>query len=559
MKAPAGTAFGLKMAAAVALLAALSYLVFPGHTYLRQDSQIYVPILEHLWDPGALAQDPVAVRHHVTFTVWDELALAGRWISGLDFEQVLAAEHLFHRALGILGVFLIASAAGLSTRPALLVAGVYALGAQILGPAVLTVEYEPKPRASAVPLILLAVGCAAHGRYLASGAFGSLAFLYHPPTVYPFWLVFFAMDLWPTRPDVMKKRIYGLAPLALAAVALFVLSRLQFGVAESHPPLGRIDPDLEQLQRMRASYSWASAWVGDWIGHYLFVWAVSIAAFLRLRKQMPAGLQFFAAGLPLIGMLSMPASYLLLDRWKWALMPKFQPMRALLFVTAFAIVLAITAALKAASLRRLPEALLWGMFAFAAVIQPRVSMLLLPDLNDPLTRRRFALALVLAALAAAAAWLDERRPALSWPAWSAALVLPFFLLPYHAKVVAAEPSIETPELRELCAWARSQTPRDAVFLFPDAGRGPHPGVFRSRALRAIYVDWKSGGQVNMVKEFAHEWWRRWQDTVAPGFKTEHLPRYKERGIRYVVVGPENKVKDRRPVFENRQFVVYDLG
>ena len=51
-------------------------------------------------------------------------------------------------------------------------------------------EFEPTPRAFAVPLLVLATGLAAHRRYLGAGIAGAAAFLIHPPTVYPFWAVY---------------------------------------------------------------------------------------------------------------------------------------------------------------------------------------------------------------------------------------------------------------------------------------------------------------------------------------------------------------------------------
>src|SRR5262249_28228543 len=56
-------------AAAIAVLALLSFYQFPGHTWLQQDSQIYVPILEHLRDPSVLGNDILVERPHVTFTL----------------------------------------------------------------------------------------------------------------------------------------------------------------------------------------------------------------------------------------------------------------------------------------------------------------------------------------------------------------------------------------------------------------------------------------------------------------------------------------------------------
>ncbi len=548
----------LGVAAGVALLTALSYLVFPGHTYLQQDSQIYVAILEHLWDPSVLAADPVATHHHVTFTLYDELVLGLRRLTGFGLEPLLAADHLATRAAGILGVYLLGASLGLSRRLALAVAAVYALGANVPGPEVLTIEYEPKPRASAAPLVLLAAGLIARRRYLAGGVAGSVAFLYHPPTVYPFWLVYFAMELWPARPEEMKRRIAGIVPLAPAIVLLMIASRYQAGGPEPQSFFGTIDPELEQLQKMRAAYAWVSLWPAARLGHYLVLWAITLAAFLRLRAAMPPGLRFFAVGLPVAGMMSLPATYLLLDRCKWVLMPKAQPARAVLFVTVMAVILPAAACCRAGLRRRFGEAFGWGALAFLPVLAPNVFAFLPPAVGDPVTVRRLALLVGLGALKAAAAWAATWRNKAGWPVWSAALLGPFFLIPWAGQVVNYR-EVETPELAELARWARQSTPRDAVFLFADAGRSQEPGIFRARALRAVYVDWKGGGQVNMVKAFGHEWWKRWQETMAPPFEPGRLGLLARLGIDYVVLQPANRLPGKTPAFENARFLAYRLA
>src|SRR3989442_4615019 len=96
----------LVVAAAIAALTLLSYSQFPGHTYLQADTQIYIPMLEHLWDPGALAKDPLAQKPHVSFTLYDEAAAVLRKITGLPFSRVLAGEQIVFRALGIWGLYL---------------------------------------------------------------------------------------------------------------------------------------------------------------------------------------------------------------------------------------------------------------------------------------------------------------------------------------------------------------------------------------------------------------------------------------------------------------------
>src|SRR6185369_12523123 len=113
------------------------------------------------------------------------------------------------------------------------------------------------------------------------------------------------------------------------------------------------------------------------------------------------------------------------------------------------------------------------------------------------------------------------------------------------------PALHTAELRQLAVWARSSTPADSVFLFPGAGRALQPGVFRSEALRAVYVDWKGGGQVNYLSAFGEQWWFRWQQAAGP----IDLPKYNGLGITHIVLESPNRLP-RPALFENSRYFVY---
>src|SRR5204863_8993839 len=90
--------------------------------------------------------------------------------------------------------------------------------------------------------------------------------------------------------------------------------------------------------------------------------------------------------------------------------------------------------------------------------------------------------------------------------WARAVaVAAFFATPLLGGVVYY-PQLHTPALAGLSAWARANTRRDAVFVFPGFNRDLAPGIFRSEALRAVYVDWKGGGQVNYLKDLGEQWW-----------------------------------------------------
>jgi hypothetical protein len=525
------------VSAAIAALALLSFYQFPGHTWLQQDSQIYVPILEHLRDPTVLANDILVERPHVTFTLYDEIALSLRRLTGLPFHYILGAEQLVTRGLGIWGCYLLATAAGLDAVAALVVAAIFSLGAMIVGPQVMIFELEPTPRAFALPLLVLATGFAAHRRFFAAGIAASAAFLIHPPTVYPFWIVYAAYAgrvLWRKR-DLGDPALKGFLPLLAAALILFVAARWQSGQGEAQVFFTRVTPLMEKLQRMRTAYVWVSMWWKDWLTHYLLLCGLTLAAFLRLRQRMTPELRFWLAGLVTIGILSMPLSCLLLEYWKWALMPQLQLVRALLFVTFGAIFSAACAGCVAAEARHYLEAFAW--FAAAWLIPVNTDVISLPGW------RRATVVLLLAAIAAVTSRLG--RLAVSMAA--------FLLIPTIGGVVTYA-NLHRPALKQLSDWARISTRSDSVFLFPNFGKDLSPGIFRSEALRAVYVDWKGGGQVNYLKELGEQWWSRWQIANARLSPTE----YAKLGIDYLVVRPGSSEPGMKPVFGNSQFVVYRL-
>jgi len=515
---PLGVAFALAL---------LTYFQFPGHTWLQQDSQLYVPILEHQRDAAVLRNDPVAEKPHTAYTLYDETALALRRVTGLDFHQVLPGEQIVARALGIWGIYLMATAAGLGVGPAWLVAMAVSLGAVITGPAVLTFEYEPTPRALAVPLVMCAIGLAAHRRLNAAAIAGACAFLLHPPAALPFWAVFTVVcSRW-------GRRFACLLPL-LAAIAILLLTA--HGSGQSL--FGHLTPLDEQLQRLRTAYVWISTWQARVLWHYAMVAAILLAAWMRVRRALPAGLSLFLIGMPAIGLLAMPLSWLLLEHWKWRLAPELQPLRWLLFPTLAMQVLTGIAGVRAALERRFAEAFAWFVPAFVLPLQP--------VLTEGFTGRHWAVVLGMAALATAAVAL-KMAPVAGLAA--------FFAVPVLGGVVCY-PHLHTPELAALSQWARAATPPDAVFLFPDAGRSLEPGIFRSEALRAVYVDWKSGGQMIYLRGFGPDWWMRWEQTMDGGFRPAAMARYGGLGIRYVVVEPGHRLES-AAAFENRRFVVYE--
>ena len=176
-----------------------------------------------------------------------------RAATGLGFREVLELEQVAARALGIWGLYLMATALGLPFGARrMLVASICALGASIAGPQVLTFEYEPTPRGFR--------RSAAHVRRGPGGAPAALGARASPPALrVPLSPAHRAAVLaaaawrwlwWPGRAATRRQRLCALAPLAAAALVLLVASRLQAG---RRP--GAVGPS----QRQRRSSCSASA------------------------------------------------------------------------------------------------------------------------------------------------------------------------------------------------------------------------------------------------------------------------------------------------------------
>ena len=369
-------------------------------------------------------------------------------------------------------------------------------------------------------------------RYLAAGTVAAAAFLYHPPTALGFWGVYLIFAAWPH--PARRERLKAFIPFAVAVAVLSAAASLQAASGDEQRVFERLDSAQQFLQRMRTSYVWVSTWPPATVAHHLLVMAVMLAAFWRLRQAVAMELRVLMLGLAALGLLTMPISWLLLEQWHWGLVPQVQPMRGLLFLTLGMQFLTAAAGARAVAARRPAEAAAWLGCAYLLPLQPL--------LTGPIVWSRFGLALALAALTALAG--------IRWAPVVA--VAAFFAIPMLGGVVNY-PSLHTPDLAQLSAWARANTDRDAVFVFPGAGRSLAPGIFRSDAQRAVYVDWKGGGQVNYLKDLGEQWWFRWRQVRT--FQPADLPQYTASGITYVVL--EHPLP-RPPQFQNATYLVYQL-
>jgi len=160
------------------------------------------------------------------------------------------------------------------------------------------------------------------------------------------------------------------------------------------------------------------------------------------------------------------------------------------------------------------------------------------------------------ALSAGLGALSARRvpPKLAYSFLLILTALFFVALPHVFRKPTGTP--DRSEIRDLADWAKSAIPVDAVFLFPDAGRDKSPGVFRFFASRAVFVDWKSGGQINFSRSFAMEWGKRWENTMERPLSQIGIQELEGKGINYVVTQKPHSIPHLKLVHETQTFYVY---
>jgi hypothetical protein len=521
----------------VVLLTGLGY-VFPGHTYLQQDTQIYVPMMERIYNPVLFLNDPMITRPYLALTAYDEIAIALRNYAGLNFERGLKLQQLVFRACAAAALLLIALRLGLGLPGAFFIAGAVILNAVGFGG---VTELEPVARSFALALLLLAVGLATGERYLAAGTAAASGFLIHPTTMAPFYgVAAFVVLRRAARPIL-------LAPLLPAVVVFFLLMHFQTGGTEPIDFFRRLDPFQEALQRKFMLFNFVSEWTRKMVGDCLLQGALVGAGFWRLRDRLQPPLREWLWGFAAIAVLSIPFSWIVLDQLHWAMAAPWEPTRALLYITLLAILLSAACGIVAAQKKRWWEAPVWFTVALALPVKDSLATWFVDA-------RLIVLVLALAGACTVLGWFAGRTRGLSLVA---AGILPFIAFPMSG-LVAPPPPVDPPELRQLAAWAKTTTDESAVFLFADEGSNGGTGPFRAQALRSIYVDYEGRALVNYFPAFTAEWARRWRDVreghwlVGP----QDFQELSEKGIDFVVLQKKHALPTKQPEFSNSHYVVY---
>jgi hypothetical protein len=586
------------------LIVLLSVWCYPGASVCEEDTQIYLPLLLRAQDTSLLKNDLITQHPHTAFTLFDELVLFLSTFFGWSLPAALTALLLASRCLLFASFFLLFRVFGCVREVALALAGLMMLGGVIPGAQILIVEYEPVPRGLAFSLTLAGLALVTRRRVLGGTFLGCLGFLLHPTTTLPFWLGWLTV-LRSAKREFSSNQRLGAAVLPTTAALLLTIVALGSSPGEqSRYFLSFIDKPWEVLLKSRTPYVFVSEW--NRCDFYLLSMAGLVLWFAWRRCQPVESqlLRSFVLVTVLWGSIMVPVSWVLLDQFKLAILPQLQPARALIFMVAFTAVFSWVATWKGLvadplklenhlwmisslffALDRTLLLLLWPLLSLEILKHSLLEKASSPDWRrwiqgSSLLAQLLFVALIAAtkpcnlelfswttaqemsfvlALSLALGVLLARRsvsPGWAYPSLLILIVLLFVALPHVFKKPAG--ARDRSEIRELADWAKSATPVDAVFLLPDAGRDKATGVFRFYAGRAVFVDWKSGGQVNFSRSFAIEWGRRWDDTMERPLSLAKVRELAENGVDYLVTEKPHSIPSLELAYETRTFYVYRL-
>jgi hypothetical protein len=346
-------------------IAWVEFEVFPGHTYLASSSQLYVPMLRHLDTPGYLSRDLVATHPNLTYTVYDEVTLFLHGALQMDFHAALVAQQAACRVAALLGVFLLARAAGLKPWLALVTAALINVGTFLPGPEVWLIDREPVPRAFAFGLVLLGMGNLAREKPLLTALFGGLALLYDPAISSPFWitvLLAFLVD------KQMRRLVKPMLPILLVFILMLAnLAQLQQGTPDSQAFFSRFSGDVDRLEKLRTPEIWLGLWPRGAIYLYLAVFVISVWATTRIWPLLNRQLRWICVVIPAMSLAALPSSDLLLQHYRWSAILRLQPAQALVYLFILAWLVCAVAAARAIKQRALQEALIWSALCASAL------------------------------------------------------------------------------------------------------------------------------------------------------------------------------------------------
>ena len=481
----------LLILAGIAVVTWFEFEFFPGHGYLRSETQVYVPILERLASPGLLSRDLVATHPLFTYTIYDEVTLFLHEVLRLKIETALLAQQIVFRAAGTMGIFLLALSGGMSDLRALLTSAIINLGGFLPGPELHLIDPEPTTRAFAFGLLLLCIGFFAREKPLLAGFAGGLAFVYDARAAAPFWialLIMFACD-----PKLRRLARPSLTILAVFILLLANMAQLQPGARDPRGLFDKVAAPITRIQQYRTPSVWVSSWVARDLWIYLALLLVALWVTRQVWPSLNRQARWLLILLPILGLLSVPLSYVLLERARWFLVPQIQPAQTLSLLVVCTSVVCAIAGMRATSVGRWRTAL------------PYLGLILLIPATN----------------------LYRRAPA---------------------------PALDDVQLAN---WAEANTWGGSMFLFPDAGKDLYPGAFRARSRRAVWVDWETGTQADYFDTFADEWSRRWQDTMEGDYSEKRLQRLLFLPIDYFVLKRAHKLAGIKPVFGTDALLVYD--
>ncbi|MBI4422263.1 MAG: hypothetical protein HY554_00960 [Elusimicrobia bacterium] len=505
--APTDASARWRQAAALGCFTALSLLCLHPYHFGIGDQELTLPIVKAYLDPGLYPGDYLLeVRHRYFTFLWRGLAAAAR-LSGLGLPELFFGAYLLCLVASLRALQAIFDALFGDFDATCLALALSLVASRSLAPSSL-IESSLLTRTAALPVALFALQRCLLGRWRGAFLLLGASLLIHPHTG-AFAAAMLVTALLLEARALGRRQVLQCLAILLAAAAPILAWR----ASASPERLAGLfaDPRWLEILRLRSSFDlFPSAWTWDrWLETlaYVSLWALG-------ERRAPEGERHRAArrfayallGVCVIGTLGVawiPVTALI----------QWHPGRSLIYLVPFA----------AAYCAKLCVDWLGGRFAAH--------------------RRAAALAATALVLAAGRA-VEAEGP------------------PRPLRLASDQPAAWL--YAQL--WARSQTPRSALFIVP-----PSLGGFRAGSERSVYAEWRDGTMSFWDPELGEEWLRRMRSLglTSPETLWEDYLRLREpafsaiagahAGRAVFAVVPQGRHPLSFPVaYRNEEFAVYRI-
>src|SRR3989338_8195464 len=541
----------------VFFIASFSIFFFPGYSVVKGDQVIYLASVFEKINNISFDRDILSFFNQSSYTIFDDFLIKSVKYFNIDIFTLLLALSFLIRFVYFYSIYRISvhftSNLGISIFVVLLTMA----GLNVYGTESRTMEIEMVPRMISVSISLLALAFTLNKKKFIPEIILSVSLLFHVISTLPFLAILYLFKLFKEKEQNNNYFYYIFLILPLFSLVTFT-ALTKSGGGEM---FSLIDSSWENIIKIRDPYVYISSWNVNSFLYFLVsvgIWFIVLLEHKDFIQNRNRDTQILLSLLFFVPFIFFLISFIGADVLNFSLITQLQLSRALLIWKIFA-------------------NMFFSLFFFGwvlrtfnnkphnfngRVVSTIVFIFTLSITFLILLRRNniyelmclFGFLIVIFLISYLYPSLLERKKILIPFCLSGFFIVSLFnsQMSFSYKPI----NFSDKSYMEMCRWVKDNTKTGSLFIVEPFAE--NSDVFRLLCLRNVFVSDADGGQVVFNRNYAFEWDRRTNSSIA-AIKDNSLliDRAKEDSIDYVVSKKSLNIK--KPVlFNNSNYYIYGL-